>query len=324
MSFGGDWFLTIPLFGLVWEITHSKVATAGVWIAQLLPNLFLAPLAGAVSDRIDRKRVMIVADLLRAVACVALLFVDDLRSPALAYLIVTVIGIGTAFFYPNPSAALPNLVPSELLGPANALMGSTWGTMAAVGAALGGTFAASVGRDAAFLVDSVSFVASAILIWRIRSEFAEARPSRPPPLRESVVETFRWARDHGEVAALLSAKSGFGLINGSIALLPVLSAEVFRAGDRGSGLLFGARGVGALLGPFLFRRLFGRTDRMLLGSIWIAMILWSVLYLGLPFLPGIGLAALAVAIAHLGGGAQWMMSSYGLQRATPDAIRGRI
>ncbi len=324
VSFGGDWFLVVPLLGLVYEITDSKLATAAVWAAQLLPNLLLSPFAGAVSDRFDRKRIMIAADLVRAAACVGLIFVDDLRSPALAYALGGVIGIGTAFFYPNPSAALPNLVASEDLGPANVLLGSAWGTMAAVGAALGGAFAAALGRDASFLVDGGSFVASALLILAIRRRFSESRSSNPPAVGESARETVRYAREHPEVMALLTSKAGFGISSGAIVLLPVFAQDVFHAGDAGTGWLFAARGVGALAGPFLFRQLFGRSDRTLMRSIWFAIAIWGALYVALPFSPTIPIAALVVAIAHLGGGAQWMLSSYGLQRTTPDAIRGRI
>jgi MFS family permease len=324
VSFGGDWFLVVPLLGLVYEMTHSKLATAAVWASQLLPNLLLSPLAGAVSDRFDRKRVMIASDLLRAAACVGLVLVDDLGSPALAYALGAVIGIGTAFFYPNPSAALPNLVAKDDLGPANVLLGSAWGTMAAAGAALGGTFAAILGRDASFLVDGASFVASAGLILSLRARLSEGRASRPPPVMRSAGETLRYARERPEVLALLTSKAGFGITSGAIVLLPAFAADVFDAGDAGTGWLFAARGAGALAGPFLFRRVFGATDRTLMRSIWIAVALWGACYVGLPFSSAIPLAALAVAVAHLGGGAQWMLSSYGLQRTTPDAIRGRI
>jgi hypothetical protein len=85
-----------------------------------------------------------------------------------------------------------------------------------------------------------------------------------------------------------------------------------------------ARGVGALIGPFLGRRLAGPGDRRLFGAIGLALAVFGVSYAIVGFMPSLWLAAPAVACAHLGGGAQWTLSSYGLQRIVPDRIRGRI
>jgi hypothetical protein len=85
-----------------------------------------------------------------------------------------------------------------------------------------------------------------------------------------------------------------------------------------------ARGVGALIGPFLGRRLAGPDDRHLFSAIGLALAVFGLGYATLGFMPSLALAAPAIAIAHLGGGAQWTLSSYGLQRIVPDRIRGRI
>ena len=77
-------------------------------------------------------------------------------------------------------AAAPNLVEPEDLGPANSLLGSAWGTMLAVGAALGGVVVAVLGRDAAFVIDSGSFLVSALLLWRIHRPFSEGAPRGAP------------------------------------------------------------------------------------------------------------------------------------------------
>ena len=93
---------------------------------------------------------------------------------------------------------------------------------------------------------------------------------------------------------------------------------------RASGLLFAARGLGALVGPFLARRAMGEDHSKLLGTIGIALAAFIVGYSLLPLAPSIGFAAVCVFVAHLGGGAQWTLSSFGLQRAVPDHIRGRV
>jgi predicted MFS family arabinose efflux permease len=99
---------------------------------------------------------------------------------------------------------------------------------------------------------------------------------------------------------------------------------VFAGGDAGIGLLFAARGLGALIGPFLARSIVGLTDRGLLIGIAGSFATFAIGYSLMPLSPFLALAAVFIFIAHLGGGAQWTLSSYGLQRASPDAIRGRV
>ncbi len=325
ISFAGDWFLTVPVLGLILDLTGSEIATSAVFVAATLPIFLLSPITGAVADRFDRRKIMIAADIGRAVAVVGLLFVDDLRSPALAFTVIGLEAVGAAFFFPASQSALPNLVDARDLSRANVLLGSAWGTMAAVGAALGGAIADVFSRDVAFGVDAVSFLVSAVLVARVRRSFSEQRDSAArTPFVASVRETIRFARTHPAVAALLTSKAGFGLVAGAVALFPLISIELFDAGDSGTGLLFGARGLGALVGPFLVRRWFGGSDRRLVGTIGYSIAFWGLAYVALSQAPTLALAAVAVAFAHMGGGNQWAMSTYGLQVTTPDTVRGRI
>jgi MFS family permease len=119
-------------------------------------------------------------------------------------------------------------------------------------------------------------------------------------------------------------KTTFGAGMGVVLLLAVFGRDVFHAGEVGIGVLFAARGLGALVGPFLGRAITGTDERGIVTGIAISLLVFVVSYASLPAAPSIAIAALCVFAAHLGGGAQWMLSSYGLQRAVPDGIRGRI
>src|SRR5213082_2013974 len=165
-------------------------------------------------------------------------------------------------------------------------MGSTWGTMLAVGAAIGGLVTMRFGRDLSFIVDAASFLLSAIILWRMRARFSEARPAHHehPPLVESIRETARYAKTHPRVLALLSVKGGYGIGGGTIAMLSVFGKEVFNAGAFGIGLLFAARGLGALLGPFAVRAI-TRDDERLYRSIWWSSVLFGIGYITLGFSP---------------------------------------
>jgi MFS family permease len=107
-------------------------------------------------------------------------------------------------------------------------------------------------------------------------------------------------------------------------VIPLLARNVFHAGDVGIGLLLAARGVGAVIGPFAGRSALGPKDRRIFNVIGVALAVFGVGYLLVGLAPGLLLALPAVALAHVGGGAQWTLSSYGLQRIVPDHIRGRI
>lgn len=325
ISLGGDWFLLVALFGLALEFRGSAVSVAALIVAQEIPFGVASLIGGVLADRFDRRRLMVVCDVARAVLCLGFLFVNDASMMWLAYLLLAVISSFSAVFDPASSAALPNLVEPRELGPANALSGSLWGTMLAVGAALGGIVAAVLGRDAAFLIDASSFAVSGILIARIRRPFSAERTEEPEAnVIRATVETVRYARRDHRVLALVTVKAGFGIAAGVIALIAVFAHEEFGASEAGIGAMMAGRGVGALIGPFLGRWLAGPQDRRLFGAIGVALAVFGLGYATLGVMPALVAATVAVGIAHLGGGAQWTLSSYGLQRLVPDRIRGRI
>jgi MFS family permease len=325
ISLGGDWFLTVALLDLVLTLTGSATLASLMLLCQTLPIFFVTPIAGHVVDKVDRRKLMILVDVLRTGACLLPLLA---RTPALlpfAYLGVVLISIGSAYFEPASQAALPNIVAPEELGPANVLMGSTWGTMLAVGAAIGGLVTMKLGRDLSFIIDAGSFLFSAAILWRMRTRFSEQRSAdhEHPPLVESIRETARYAKTHPRVLALLLVKGGYGTGAGVIAMLSVFGKEVFHAGAVGIGLLFAARGLGALIGPFLVR-IVAKRDESQYRAITFAVLMFALGYAGLGLAPTLAVGMFAIFVAHLGGGIAWQVSSYGLQRESEDWIRGRV
>lgn len=326
VSFGGDWFAVVALQGLVLEKTGRPLLAGLLLATSTLPFAIMSPFAGVIADRVDRRRLMIGADLARAGIALGFLLVRGESTIWIAFVCTALLSAFAPFFEPASSAALPNLVRIQDLARANVLMGSAWGTMLAVGAALGGLVAATLGREAAFLMDSSSFVISALLLRSVRQPFQEKipEPSHVTILQDIGI-AIAFVRREARVRAVLTAKALFGSAGGTIALLSTMAVQVFGRGDTGIGILMGARGVGAFAGPFLFRRfvLRNRDDRLLV-SIGAAFTLFSICYALFAGAPNIWLAALAVCGAHIGGGANWTISAYALQRFTPDDVRGRI
>jgi MFS family permease len=335
ISLGGDWFLTVALLDLVLQLTGSATLVSLMLLFQTLPIFLFTPHAGHLIDRVDRRKLMIVVDLLRIGACLLPLLARTPELLPFAYAGVFLIAAGSAYFEPASHAALPNIVRPEDLATANVLMGSTWGTMLTTGAALGGAVTAAFGRDTAFVVDAISFGVSAILLARMRVHFSEKRAAAgsdgepaaeaaaAPPFLASMRETWRFARAQPRVLGLLTVKGGYGLGAGVVAMLGIFGRDVFRSGAWGIGLLFAARGVGALVGPFLLRGAF-RTDEARYRGIALCVFAFGAGYAALAVSKTLVAGFLSILFAHLGGGAAWQISTYGLQRETPDHIRGRV
>ena len=326
ISLGGDWFLTVALFSLVLKYNGSGFAVGLIIAVQDLAFFAASPLAGALADRLNRRTLMIVTDLSRAVLCLAFLFVRGPDTVWIIYAAAGALALFSAVFEPASAAALPNLVETEDLATANALTGSAWGTMLVVGAGLGGLVAGKFGATTAIVVDAVSFVASALLVVAVHRSFAEARTGdhEYPGIMEATKETARYARRDHRVLALVAVKFGWGLAGGVLVLIPLLVVRSFHGGDVAIGVLMAFRGLGALIGPFVARRALGTEDRRLFQAIGIGLAVFGIGYAVVGLVPSLVLALPAIALAHVGGGAQWMLSSYGLQKLVPDRIRGRI
>jgi predicted MFS family arabinose efflux permease len=325
ISLGGDWFLWVAINSLIYEATHKALYVGLAILAQEFAFFLVSPIGGVLADRLDRRKLMIVCDLARAAICIAFLLVGPDRL-WLAYVLLPLLASFAAPFDPAFSAATPNVVDPEDLPAANALNGSLWGTMLAVGAGLGGVVSGAFGADTAFLVDAVSFLVSAALLMSIRRRFSESRGEATdhPSAIEATRETWRFARRDHRVLSLLAVKFGFGAAAGLLALIPVMALDVFKSGNVGFGLLMAARGVGALIGPFLGHRIAGAGHRRLFPAIGLSLAVFGLGYMALGAAPSLAIAAVTICVAHLGGGSQWMLSTYGLQVLVPDHIRGRI
>ena len=328
VSYLGDWFAFVALAGLVEDVTDSRFLVSLVLVSMTIPGLFISPIAGSFADRFDRRKILIVVSILQAFAALLLL----LHSAAgiwITFLSQCLIAGLAAFVGPSTSASVPNLVDNEDdLRKTNALFGSTWGIMLAVGAALGGLFAAVFGRNAAFIANAVSFVVAALLFAGVKRPMQSERTQnssvgRVRPIAD-MKEAINVAKKDPVILALLCSKMTFAVGAGIVSQLAVLASNVFNVGDSGRGLLIGVRGIGSGLGPILGARIAGRDMAKLLKVCGYAGLVFAVCYVGAALSPFIGMAAVFIALAHLSGGAQWTLSTLGLQMESPDHVRGRV
>lgn len=335
----GDWFYAIAIYSLLLELTGSARSIALAYVLQVLPQVFVAPAAGVVNDRMSRKRVMILTDLACAAIVLGMLAVRSPELVWLAYLLLLLETVMWAFFEPGRSAVVPVVARQEEWLAANTLASITWSFNLAVGASLGGLVAAFLGRDSVFLINAASFLASAALIRAMRfheTHLGQAGPFRLRDLTDfsPFIEGARYmVQDRRRLATLL-VKGGLGLMGTNWVLLPILGERVFpvaagRLGERrggmlGMSLLMGSRGVGALLGPLVAGYLLGRESRRLRLGILLGFIAAAAGYLALSRAPTLGWACAAVVLAHAGGSITWVFSTTLLQQQTEDRYRGRV
>ncbi|MBW3555708.1 MAG: MFS transporter [Actinobacteria bacterium] len=251
ISRAGDAFNTVAIVVLVFELTGTGLGVAGAVMFEVAPVLLLGPVAGLAADRLPRRRLMVGADLFRALVAVVLVFATD--SVSVAYAVAFGLSAGAVAFNPAAGSLLPEVVGDEEVVAANSAMWTAAVVAQIALAPLAGLVIAAYGVEVAFALNSATFLASAALLIRLRGGRTPAelvvrgwsgvlggvRAVRADPLltRLAVVQ----------VLASMSAGATGGL-------LVVLAERWLGVGPGGFGLLLGAIGAGAALGPLLLRR----------------------------------------------------------------------
>ncbi len=329
ISYLGDWFNTVALLGLLIEITGNPASASLVTVAQILPmsvtGLFLS---GVVADRFDRRKIMIVADIARGLIALSYLFVHTPETVWLAYAATVGLSVGASFFNPASSAAMPNLTTKEELPLANALGQSTFASMLFVGALIGGFVAQTFGRDVAFVLNSLSFFASAFFISRARGKFNATGGTQVisggGALRV-LVDGFVYLRENIEARAYVLIKFAWSWIFGAMGLYSVYALNIYKIGDIGTSWLFAARGVGAFLSPIIVGTLFALTNTGRLKQvIRIGLAISVIGYLIFALSNSIYVGMVGAFAGHFGGAMVWTFSNLILQTSTPDRLRGRV
>ncbi len=325
ISAAGDWFNSVAVLGLVLQLTQSGLGASLVILCSTLPSFFLIPFAGPVVDRFDRRKLMIVTNLLSAGIALMFVLVRDASTLGLLYLASVLLVVMASFFAPASAASIPNIVSVEELFSANALSGATWGVMVMVGSALGGIVSSMFGRDVAFIINAISFIVAAVIIAPIDIPSPKAEKSIAP--WRDFAEGLAYLRDNLPALAMVGIKVGFGLAGGVIVLISVFGEQVFKAGDAGIGFLYSARGMGALVGPFVARALVGRSIAKSRSALWISFLVTGLgyaIFATAGWLNALWLGCAALFIGHFGGGIVWALSGVLLQLTTPDRFRGRV
>ena len=334
ISLLGDWFNLIASAALVTQLTSSGVAISYLFLVRFLPQFLFSPFAGVIADRYDRKKILIAADLLRAVTVLGFLLIRSADQLWLFYGLTATQFMLSALFVPARSAALANIVEQKDLVAANALDSFTWSTMFALGAFLGGVIATLFGNQAAFVMDASTFLVSAWLISRIAMPKRErTTASEPRGGWLEFKEGFRYLWHFPFLLAISFVKAAGSLVWGAINVLEVsyanlvypLSGTTFTNGGTATlGLIYIASGLGTGLGPLLMRRWLGDSLKRLMIGISIGFFLTGTGILTLGLVNTLPAFLVATFIRTFGTGTLWVFSAVLLQILVPDRVKGRV
>ncbi|HET7582166.1 MAG TPA: MFS transporter [Candidatus Limnocylindria bacterium] len=337
ISITGDWMLITGLPIEIYRLTGSTFALGGMAIAFMIPSITLGSIAGVFVDRWDRRRLMVAIDALMVITILPLMAIESL-GVWIAYVVLFAASCLDQLFSPAEEALLPNLLENEDddLVTANALNGLNNHLARLIGPALGGIIVALGGIVAVTLIDAVSFLVAALLIWSIRSHRTKA-------VRHTSIEheaATAWIRLLGEwreglreiwrrpvLRALLFFSvitfAGEGL---TLTLFVPWTIDALHSDSAGYGALLSTQAIGGFAGAFVIGRLGSRVDPLRL-LIWSAL-LFGVIDLGLftypAIFPHIEPALVIMVVVGVPGAGLMAARSTLRQSLTSDSHRGRV
>jgi len=330
----GDNFNTIAVFALVMDQTRSGLAVSGVLLARAVGMILAGPLAGVVLDRVDRRKVMIISDLVRALIALGFILCIGQKMMWLLLLLSALLMFASPFFTSGRASILPVIASKDELHTANSLTQTTQWTSVALGAFLGGATAKSLGYEMAFIFNALSFVVSALCIGQLRvpggksfraarRDLSEDRVARPwHEYREGLAYMARTPL----ILAIALVGVGWATGGGAAQILFSLFGEVvFGRGAAGIGEVWGCAGLGLIVGGIAAntwgkKLTFERYKWTIVGCYVVhgaAYVLFSISRSYAAALFFIALSRAAVAVSSVLNFSQ-------LLRHVPDGYRGRV
>jgi MFS family permease len=327
VSLLGDGIYMVAIAWQVYAISDTPTALAFVGAAYLVPQVLLVLLGGAISDRFERRVVLMLSDVIRgvAIAVLALLSISGRLQLWHVFVLVGVYGAAAAVFVPSFTGIVRDIVPRELLLEANSL-GQFVRPFAVrfIGPAVGGVLIGALGTGSAFLADAGSFAFSAAAFLLVRTRSVPDPAQAQHSVRRDIVDGIVYVRSQTWLWATLGAVtvSMFFFLGPVYVLMPYVIKNSLDGGAQGLGLVFAAGGIGAIMASFVVGQR-GLPRRPLT----VVFVAWS----GTAFsLVGYAAAtavwqAMVVSFFSVAclttGGIVWNTL---LQRAVPSAMIGRV
>ncbi len=324
VSLVGTWMQSVGQAWLVLDLTGSAFKLGVIGTLQFAPVLGFALLGGALSDRVRKRRLLLLTQstlMAQALALAALVWAGHVQYWHVAVL-ATVYGVANALDMPARQAYVADLVDRAHLGNAIALNSTAFNSARVVGPAVAGLVVARWGAAAAFFVNGVSFVAVLLALAAVRTE-GQPRPRPPVSLRQELVEALGYAAATPRVRLILGLLSTVSLfvINYNV-LVPLVTRERLGGGPHEFGLLMAAHGAGALTGALGLALVGGSRPSSSAVIVPALVVSAGTAALGLT----VTLPATAVLLVVIGLSQILFMTgcNTAFQTTVPDALRGRL
>jgi dTMP kinase len=334
----GDWLGLLATTALAQQLSgdsyaKANFAIAGVFIARLLPSVFLGPLAGVLADRFDRRKLMVICDILRTALYISIPIVNNYLWLYTAIILVECV---TLFWSPAKEASVPNLVPRNKLESANQVsLLAAYGTapiaaaifaiLALFSNALGSFLPSFAGNavDIALYINALSFAFAAYTIWGIHEipKIKESKQDTEASVAKSLWQGWKAVSDSKIIRGLI-----FGMVGAFVAAGAVIGLARTFVGDLGGGeaaygVLFGAVFTGLALGIAAGPKVFAQfSRRRLFGASLTTAGIFLVL---LALIPNLVIAVIIVIFLGAFSGICWVTGFTMLGMEVQDEVRGR-
>lgn len=323
----GDWFGLLALYAIIAKYSDSEFLLGLIIIVKMLSLAFFSPFAGYITDRFNRRKLMIVCDIARAVAVSGILVVQSHEMLWIAFVLTSIQMMLSAIFEPAKTASIPNVTTEEELVDANVISTATWSIIFTSGMALGGFATELLGTDLVLILDAATYILSAFFIYSAvipqqKMTEKEKEDTRNP--FTGIKEGAKYLLNNHHILRPSIAKGvSSAFLGGLVYMLIIVSEDVLKMGSIGLGLLYASRGIGTGLGPIIGRRLFPNEKDwvMVMGG---AFFIAGLMYMVVGFTNTIWVMIIFVLFAHAASGANWVFSTVLLQQRTKDSFRGRI
>lgn len=323
----GDWFGLLALYALIGTYSDSEFLLGLIIVVKMLSLAVFSPLAGYITDRFNRRKLMILCDILRAIAVLGILFVQSESMLWLAFVLTSLQMMISSIFEPAKTASIPNVASKEDLVNANIISTATWSIIFTSGMAIGGVATELLGIKTVLILDAVTYLLSSWFIYKAvipQTEMtAEEKEKTKNPL-VGIIDGAKYLIENPQVLRPSIAKgTSSSFLGGLVYMLIIISEEILMMGSIGLGLLYAARGFGTGIGPIIGRRLF-RDEKDWVMVMGVAIFTSGMMYVMVGFADAIWVMILFVLLAHTASGANWVKSTVLLQKRTIDVFRGRV
>lgn len=326
----GDWLLDIALPILVYNLTGSAVALGGIVAVEVLPTIFLAPFAGALVDRVERKKVLTFTNILLGLSVLLLLLVRDTTYLPIIYVVAVINSCLGTLLTPAQSALLPEVVPDHQLTQANSVMALTLQTTRFVGPMLGGIVLAVAAPTVLFTLDAISFLLAALLVASLKHNSGSQKEDKLESFERKATTIVQDIRDGFAIvwqSRALQVVIGLGtvmMLSAGVVMtvLLVFVVQVLKGTESTYGYILSAQGAGMIVGGILTMTVLSRYTPATLFTIFSAI--FGLLFLVVSvssnlLLSGLGVGGMGLCMAVITICTQTLM-----QTMVPNEFRGRV